>query len=363
MPTRLSAGVVIVLLAAGCASIPRPQLAQYKTAFAQLTTISEEMLLDFDRAQKESREYVERERQAAQHAAPPSLDPPFSPTLDRLIAATTSPPDAIEVRRRALVTVARYNEVLTALAEGKSLDEVRTTAATLVDAANKLLEVAGGSGIPAVGSVTKIVSLVAAELEKQRLNVQFAKAIREGAPIIVEILAVFRADRGDHYAARARLADATRVVILNETRRNLRAVLAELGARTGTAAALQPIQAALDKSLLPMRDQLEEYPVKLAFAAAGTAYDPGAERIVRDRLTRVEELGGRYAENTARMKAFGEATLLYIRLLEGTQRAMEAIVVALDAPVDLKKVVDDLLPIAFAVRRELEVAQTTRSAR
>jgi hypothetical protein len=183
-----------------------------------------------------------------------------------------------------------------------------------------------------------------------------------GSPIIVDIFAIFRADRSSHYTERFALAADVGATILNESRRNFRAILGVLGARTGSAEALRALQAALDKALLPMRDQLPEYPVPLVFASTGPAYDPN-DPTVRDRLTRLNELGARYAENTARMKAFGAASVQYIRLLDGTQRALETVVIALDAPVDLTKVVEGLLPIAFAVRRELEVAQAARAAR
>src|SRR5262245_27074429 len=128
----------VALAGAGCAQIPTQELSQYRSAFGQVQQASEEILVDF----ADATEKAEKVRAEKLEAEKPQTGPAvlFSTQLE---GTAGRQPSAVEVRRTALRTIDKFNNVVTTLAEGKSVDAVKTTADGFVQAANKFVAAAG----------------------------------------------------------------------------------------------------------------------------------------------------------------------------------------------------------------------------
>ena len=111
------------VLVSGCPQIPAAELTQYKQAFAQVQDVSEKVLLDYDQALRESQAFIDGRKPAAETPAPYPLV-----WDDKIMMFDKKKVDGIEVRRLAFQVIGKYNNLLTQLAEGKSVEQVRNSA-------------------------------------------------------------------------------------------------------------------------------------------------------------------------------------------------------------------------------------------
>src|SRR5262249_54493539 len=182
MMRRLAVGVLVLLLGA-CAQIPTAEFAQYKNAFSAVEQTSTDILVNYDQTLARARLLVAT-RAKAPEGTP--IENPYPIEFDDFLRKLGSDEGHdIDMRgRKALQGVARYNAVLTQLAEGKSVDEVQTAAGELVTGLAKFVEAAAGSAVPGLPAVVSLAQTFAAQLEKARLQREFKKAVEDGAPVI-----------------------------------------------------------------------------------------------------------------------------------------------------------------------------------
>lgn len=354
---RASILVAAIALLSSCAQIPTKQLTSYTQAFAQAQSASEQVLLDFDQALKEARALQRALNPAAAAPTPPS---PYPRTwVDASKDAGAGVPDDIEARRRAFKVVADYNAVLVQLAEGKSVEEVKASASGLLTSADKLLTVVSGAGIPALSSVTGIVSTLIGLFEKARLREEFVQAVQKGAPIVQQILDALIADIGSHYDARVSVLNRERVRALAGMRsaaESAASIVAKHGVPDGDR---DKIEAAVNDKLAVARSEGVRLPVKLSTGGkSAPAYAELAKAQVQDELNTLDRMSKTYVENVAAAKSLGAMLGGYRKLLEAAQASMKALVKSLDEPVDLAASTDELLSVAFALRRDLAGLRT-----
>jgi hypothetical protein len=335
-----------------CAQIPTKQLTSYTQAFAQAQAASEQVLLDFDQALKEAR--ATQQALVKPAAAPMSPSPYPRSWADAVRSEASAVPDDIEVRRRAFKIVADYNAVLVQLAEGKSVEDVKTSASGLLSSADKFLTVVKGSGIPGLSSITGIVTTLAELFEKARLREEFVKAVQNGAPIVDKILDAFIADIGSHYDARVAVLNRERLRALSRMRsadETARKIVSQHNATSGDRDKLE--SAVNEKLAVALGDGIK-LPVKLAAASSNTpAYSDIAKAQVQDELNTLDRQSKVYVENIAAAKSLSAMLGSYRKLLEATQASMKALVKSLTEPVDIVASADELLGVAFALRRDL----------
>ena len=192
---------------AGCAQIPTAQFDAYARAFDEARPAAAAVLADYSAAQEE----LARLEQA-NAPAPAAANLPY--------AATYQPPandaqvlDDVAVRFLALQAIGDYNAALGQLVEGGSVDAASRSIDGFVGAVGQIAAL-GGVALPAIGPAVAALQTVAAAVEKARLAGEFADAVRDGAPLITQMIDVLKADTADHYGLRFALA--TRELVLLE---------------------------------------------------------------------------------------------------------------------------------------------------
>lgn len=197
MPSKINLLTLTMMafMVVGCMHIPTQELSQYRNAFTRVQAASEDILIDFAEA-KEKAEKRKNEADVSESRVPKF----FSVSLED---GGDKQPDAIEVRRTAFRTIDKFNNVLTTLSEGKSIETVQNAAGGFIGAANKFLTVVAGNTVPGLSPVAGILNTLIGEFEKARLREEFEKALRDGAPVIDKMLAALIAERVDHLTLRA----------------------------------------------------------------------------------------------------------------------------------------------------------------
>ena len=341
----------------GCTQIPVSELAEYREAFGQFRQVSDELLLDYDLLVKTADEVQNR------GATPDAARPRPYPIAFKDFKGDQSeqPADLIEIRRQSLEVVARYNDVLVRLAEGKSVEEVQSSAESLVRGLGKLAEIASGAPVPGLGAFVGLVRTLTEQVEKARLRAEFAKAVRDGAPVIDQMLDLFMGDVADHYRLKAVVAEQQRLLILNDTTRLLAMVLglAEHADLTGMTNEINEIVG-------PMGGELVEYPYRIEQpAAADPPTDRAAERArgqaaaqasgqAAAAMVELKELAVGYQDNVESVQAFGRALVQYQTLTQQLKRSLTALREAIDQRRDLSAIAGDMKMIAFSIRRDLK---------
>lgn len=360
---RFTLVIPTILLLAGCFHIPKREFSQYRQTFAQVHTTAGDILLDFDQALKKA-----KERQAAQEQGQdaPAVRPPYPADLKAFEAKRGGEKlDDIEVRRRALQVITQYNDLLTQLAEGKSAQEVKSSASGLVNAVGKFVTIAGGSGVPGLSAIATIVSTLAELVEKARTRAEFSRAVREGRPVIEKIIDALIEDRRDHYGLRFDLAQEERLLILDEITIKIRLILgfvASLGPSRQDGPNVSDAEKDLNSILKPVRGEIVEYPIRLKLAPASARTPPfteGANERTQASILEIKEQVEKYENNVKQMQALGTALDEYRKLLEGTKTALATLEKMPDKPQDISIVAEELARAAFRVKRNLE---TLRSA-
>lgn len=351
--------ILVLAAASGCAQVPVAQLGQYKQAFSQTQDASDKVLLDYDQALKEGRAFL-RSREAP--VQPPA---PYPLTWDEAGKSFEARvPDDIEVRRLAFKVIADYNEVLTQLAEGKSIDEVKAGASGLVTSIDKFVTVSQGAGVPGLSAITSIVSTLAEQFEKARLRREFVKAVESGSPIVHKMLDALIADIGSHYAARAELLNRERGRTVSAMRDSAETIDAIASRHNVPAADLGALQKDANEKLAVASAEIRKLPVIFAGGGAkGLEYSAVVKAQVRDEQKELVRLTGVYLDNVNAMKSLTAMLGQYTQLLQKTQASLKTLAKALNAPVDVSAAADELLAIAFSLRRNLEDLRAAKATR
>ncbi|MEK6766914.1 MAG: hypothetical protein AABY49_11895 [Planctomycetota bacterium] len=354
MKNKITIVILAMLLVVGCAQIPTQQFVQYKKAFNELNKVQEDILLDFDQALKKQKEVSEDD----ENIGPSS---PYPDTLQGLKTSATEP-DVIEVRRLAMLTINRYNDVLTKLVEGKSIEDVKTTTEGLVKTIGKFVEIAEGAGVPGIGSAINAAKILAGKFEELRLRKEFKKAVREGVPAVYAILDFVKEDLSDHYTARFTIAQSERLLIVEEITNNvinLNILFSNHSIPPDTAniQGIKVIEKDINSHLKPVSGELnqDEYPYKLEYGTGNIpAYTILIDLQVTQIVSEIESLSKKYNQNVTQVNSIGSVLIQDAKLIEKTKIALNTLVNALDKPLDIGVIAEEILDTAFNVKREFE---------
>jgi hypothetical protein len=352
----LSTFFIVSLLVSGCSTIPTQELSQYRNAFAQVQTASEDILIDF----AEVKEKAEKSKAAAE----PAMSQYFSTSLDD---GREKQPDDIEVRRTALRTINTFNNVLMTLAEGKSVETVRGAAGGFVAAAGNFITKAAGSAVPGLEAITEGIKTLAGEFEKARLREEFEKAVRTGAPVIDKMLAELIAERVEHISLRAAEANLIQVDIVSDLGTGANSVI-ELFKQFSAPANDDPIrnfEKALNESLKPAEKVLKfKLPIKLTYQVSGSVPAFGKEQVIiaEQAIARVRERVAAYKANIEQFEKLKSALNSYGVILDKTRTTLKSLVDTLDRPQNLEITSEEFFEIAFKVKREVEAFRAARKA-
>ena len=350
----LTLGAACVLSAA-CTSIPTQELSQYRQAFAATQTASEAGLMDFaDAVQAE---------QVRQRAIEPAARPAGEISAE-LENGGSKPPDAIEVRRRAVRTIDHFNSVITTLAEGKSVKEVQGTATGFINAAQSFVVAAGGNAVPGLGSLTGVVNTLLAQIEQARARAEFEQAVRSGAPIITAMLNALIEEREQHMDLRVDQAKQREVIITDELTMRAAALRSLIGDHTAPArddprAAIQKV---LNEALTPAQVRLSfQLPLQLSYQNGKPPLTAEQVILAQELLAGVKQWSDAFVANRVAIENLRAALNNYGLLLNQTQSALNTVVTNLGRPQSLQQISENLLGVAFELKSNLEAYGAARN--
>lgn len=351
-------GILWTALISGCAQIPVAELTQYKQAFTQTQESSETVLLDYDQALKESRGFIQ-----ARSLAPASVQPYPLIWEDAAKELDGGIPDDIQARRLAFKVIGHYNAVLTQLAEGKSVEQVNAGAKGLLKSIDQLQTTLRGSGITGLVPITGIVTLLADLFEKARLREEFVRAVEKGAPVVEKLIGALIADIKSHYDLRTTLLNRERSRTIAAMRTAQETVSIIVSQRNVPSKEVDRFQTEVNNHLIVVRTALATYPVTVVSGGAGTLnYSAVDQAQVQDELKELGRLENIYKNNIQAADGVKAMLIEYRKLLDKMQAALAGLVRSLSAPVDLTAGTNELLDVAFGLKRHLEDLRAARAS-
>ena len=355
--SKFIAASMLAFLVVGCAEIPTQELSQYRNAFVSVQNASEDILIDFGEAIAAA-----EERQAAAAGPPPRPQGLVSASLND---ASVKQPDAVEVRRTALRTIDKFNNVLTTLAEGKSVDAMQTAAGGFVEAAGKFVTATAGNAVPGLSAISGLVKTLIGQFEKARLREEFEKAVRAGAPTIDKMLVALIDERIDHLTLRAAETNLRNVDLISEITSGASSVrnLYKSFSAPPSNDPMQVTENALNKTLKPIEKALSfNLPITLVYGTGMPAFGEAQRIIAEQTIAQMRERVAAFESNVRAFEALTSALNSYGAMLEKTRTALFLLVESLDKPQRFELVSEELFEIAFSVKQDVEAFRAARKA-
>jgi len=356
MIRRLAAGILVLLVGA-CAQIPTAEFGQYQKAFNEVEKSSTDIFVTYDQILARARLFVATTQKAPEGT---EIVEPYPVEFEDFLKKLNSQEGHdIDVRRQALTVVGSYNAVLLQLVQGKSIDDVQTAAGELVTGLGKFVEAAAGSAVPGFEAVASLAKTFAGQLERARLQREFRQAVIDGAPVIDQILDAFVADAADHYKLNAGMAQRQRILIVRDAVqqvKSLKLLLAGVGPPPTTFKSVDDRQNEVNIALVATRGELAPFGYPYAFdsgPSGGSPYTAAVDGQAGLIQKEIERLAGAYQKNLDQVQSLGEALAKYRSMLLTTKTALETLRQAVDRPVSLLDVADQLLDLSFGVERDL----------
>lgn len=362
----VAAGVV-----QGCAQIPLKEFQSYQQAFDETQSVAKEVLADYADARDSfskappSGAGRDGDPTAATNKVVLPYPTQFAPPLS---AATASKPDDLAVRIQALETVARYNDILSALAEGKSVAQVKASANGFAGSLERLQSVIGnpsfGKLTAGLGSYLPLVNTVLGIIENARTRAQFIEATRRGEPLVRQILDIFIEDTRDFYGVRYTLID-TQVARLKVAIRDNGETM-----QTLARAHLAPTGPDQMKELKDLEDKVAAKLSAIGFAGTkfqllpgGAGASPYSELVATQLVQFDATIQSQVSDHNAlvtKMNSYHALLSKYVSLLQQTKQNLMLVRATIDAPQDIVPQTQEVFLLVLEIRREfLKLRGTT----
>ncbi len=366
---------LVTILAGACAPIPKAEFTAYREAFGEARSASEILLVDY----------------AAKSAAADQLEGVADEDNDdaglfdpETIAVIGNVNSVIQSRIEAWNTIARYNDVLLALAEGKSVDEVASGFSKLT-AGIKTVASSFGAAVPGLSIAGDIVSKFLELAEKARLREEFATAIKAGEPIIGMIIT-------EVLIKDTRVFDGTREILADEETHNALSELLKTGramarlaaehdnppvgsqfaqAKQKTANRLGEILEAFNtvepdvpKAKVSITTDIATAPPTKVTTTVGdlstnkttnpapTPYTALVQTQLDQLLSAAEAANQLRQQQIDDRQAYHQALRSYVLLLRRMKSSLEVVRKQLDAPVDLTAAATEIIGLAISLRSD-----------
>lgn len=352
--------LLFVALFAACTTIPSKEFASYRDAFANARTAGEQVLLDHGVAVKEHQRNLEEKQ--AQTPASSKDERPVEFDPEKVLDNDDSD-DAIIIRMQAWDVIARYNDVLTGLAEGKSVAQVTAAVDGLFESLSSFPIEAVGSALGPVGPFIGALKVLLAKAEQERARREFINAVEIGAPLIeknpkkkgsdnLSFLDLLEEDIRDFYRIHKALNDRVFERILDAVAdlRDECSTLAKLYKPTDELRAetqeINDLIASVDIEETIEKIQLED--------TAAKVYTP----IIHSQIVRLK---GQIAERvnaakqkTAELLAYREMLASYVKLLSQMSRSLKELRLAAENTTQTLPPVEDLVSVYIKLRQAIE---------
>ncbi len=352
----LWAFAIVVILPACTQQTPIPvkQFTAYRQAFDVAKLAASDVLGDYAEIAKQAKREIAAVRSTLnQGQSYDKLPPLFKPST---VENNPNLDDDIAVRLKALQTVARYNDALLNLVEGKSVQELGDSVKSLAGNISSLAQGLGAS-IPGVGLAVPIITKFLAMAETARNRKDFARALHAGRPVINKIFDFLISDTIVYDQLRRNLAqrkidhitdDALSLVtdMAKLTRGYAEPLLlSDLSrAKSNVAKEMQNVLRSLGEnpSALPYKD--------LPGSLGGLPYTPIVQSQLELFLKELRAAGTERKKIITGVIDYQRTLDSYVKLLRQVGAALDAVQVNLNAPFDLTVAVNDLVGLAFEVR-------------
>jgi len=191
--STLSLLVLFAITSIGCTTAPVNQFATYKDTFSSARSSGEHVLIDYaaTKTRKEQRDTMIAAKRAKVDDAPRS---PPRRTYVAQGAGAGGGVNEVAVYMKAWEVIARYNDFLTAIIEGKETGEIEAAYQGFKVVSANLPEKLAKGVSKALGPWQSVVDLAveaaAAEARRQR----FIAKVKEGAPVVAAMFKILRDD-------------------------------------------------------------------------------------------------------------------------------------------------------------------------
>lgn len=347
---NLMALVIAPVLVAACSSVPQEQVQLYTQAFAeaeaagnlvydQISPIvarqpATNALADAaivapaagpgtgsNQAGSLTENQAEKANPCAGDSGPQPFDPCFDP--DTITAgAVPGEPAEVKARRRAMATIALYNDLLIRLNSGATGEELGAEVRSLSSNLGGLLQFVNAAAGPIAGLAGDTLARLAELQESVRADRELRRALVEGEPVIQELIAALINETPTLYEIKLGATQEELIPLrtqINETRVEIGTLV-----RSHTAPG--------DGRLVELSGRLEQAFGKIGIASmslpplAGEQASQPFNAAVDQQLTRkvelVEQLTGQYMEKAAILHAFHAALGAYVAMLDDTSTAL-----------------------------------------
>ena len=271
-------------------------------------------------------------------------------------------PDPVVVRLLAFDTVARYTDLLVALAEGKSIAQVQTSADQLRSNLGVVAGLLGSAPIPGLAAVGPLIKTLSGALEQARTRQEFRTAVKEGKPVVSTILAFLIDDTtgpdeaSGYYAAVFALENEKRLKLRRQISDAVGSVIRIVGDHARpTDPDLLPDLAGRIKAVLSTLVPPLDAPTLVA--GGRTSFSNLAQSQVMTEADRMEAANRERLRIVAGVNAYHALLATYVRLLSETDSNLHQLVLALDRPVDVRAAFESTLGLALQARREIRIVQ------
>ena len=349
-------GVAAVVLLSACTAVPTQQFSTYKETFAKAQAAGEEVLIDHAAARTKAVEFS-----ASRRAARPMETERLTKVPQLSVSEAVKATDDVAVRMRAWNVVGRFNDAMTALAEGRSVAEVAKAADGVLQSLNAFpidaVKELGADLVPFAGAIKGLLAAAEMEISKQA----FLHALTNYGPVIRNsFIGLLRKDIDEFYQIRYLLNDREYRQIFFDIRNSVRQ-FRELAARFQATADVQAIVVATSSALatLPvspersaMVDEFKGVADALGKPPAGAA---AADALAFDKLQRlrdeINDAVQRALAKNGELTRYGEVLVNYGVLLTRTERSLKAVEDAANNPSRSEPPSDELLKSVILLRQ------------
>jgi hypothetical protein len=189
----LTAILGLVLLTS-CTTIPRVELDAYNTSFEAAQSAAAPIIADFGVAERADRlgKLLQQKHQRGYFAT-------FEPSDVPAVATTGLPPGAAALDG-ALSAVARYNDTLLSLAEGRNIEEARVQLRAA--ATNLSVVAAAGGGVAATlaPAADALVNALTPAIQAGNAR-EFRRLVLEGHPHVIRLVTLMKGATPDEFEA------------------------------------------------------------------------------------------------------------------------------------------------------------------
>jgi hypothetical protein len=380
--------VVAPMLVAACSGVPQEQVQLYTQAFTeaeaagnlvydQISPIvarqpaTNDALIVAPAAgpasgSAQAGSLTDNQRETADPCAADLGPQPFEPCFDPdtiTEGAVPGEPAEVKARRRAMATIALYNDLLLRLNSGATSNELGAEVRELSSNLGGFLQFVNAAAGPIAGLAGDALARLAALQETVRADRELRRTLVEGEPVIQELIAALIHETPNLYVIKLR---ATRLELdplrtqINETRTEIRALVRQHAAPDDRR--LVELSGRLDQALSKIGIEPMALP-PLAGQQAGQPFNAQVDQQLTRKVERVEQLTGEYMEKAATLHPFHAALGAYVAMLNDTSSALADLaetaatprMIAIDAG-ELARQVADIRNNAGEIQRLLQNA-------